>query len=266
MNPSDDYPQIRRFIEIVQILRGPNGCPWDKKQTHDSLKPFLIEETYEVLEAIDSGDKSHLKEELGDLLLQIVLHAQLADDAKDFNIEDVAHSICEKMIRRHPHVFAKAQVKDADEVVTNWEDIKKQERLEKGQKTESILQSITQNAPALFESHKISKKAAKTGFEWKKPIDVFDKMTEELNELKVEIKNNNPKNIEEELGDLLFTATNLCRVYKVNPEIALKKTNRKFRQRFIQMEIQANEQGLNLEDLTFEQWNEFWNQAKTSLS
>jgi len=259
---SDNLKNLSEFIEIVRRLRAPGGCPWDREQTHESLKPFLIEETYEVLEAIDSGDSEHLKEELGDLLLQVVLHAQLADDQKEFNIDDVAQLVSEKMVRRHPHVFGDTQADTADAVKVNWEEIKNKEKNDKGITNESILDSVPKNFPALYENHKISKKVAKIGFDWKKPSDVFEKISEEISEVKDAIETNDSAQIEEELGDLLFATANLCRSYKVNPELALKNANNKFRKRFSKMENIISKENLETGNIDFDKWNELWELCK----
>lgn len=254
---------LLQFVEIIKKLRAPEGgCPWDLEQTHESLKPFLIEETYEVLHAIDGKNPDELKDELGDLLLQIFLHAQIACDEKKFSIDDVAQTIGEKMQRRHPHVFGDAHVHNAQDVVKNWEDIKRNEKSEKGIAEKSLLEGIPTNFPALFENHKISKKAACVGFDWQNAADVFAKVDEELKELTQALKENNQEYIEEEIGDLLFTVGNLSRLCKINPELALKKANAKFRKRFKKMEEQILKEKLDMKNISFEKWNEMWNQAK----
>lgn len=254
---------LDEFVTIIQKLRSPDGgCPWDLEQTHETLKPFLIEETYEVLNAIDRKDPDELKEELGDLLLQIFLHAQIASDEKKFSIEDVAKSISEKMQRRHPHVFGDRQVKNAQDVIKNWEEIKEGEKSKKGISENSRLDAIPSNMPALFENQKICKKVASVGFDWKDISDVFAKMTEELKELTQAIEHKHQEHMEEEIGDLLFTAANLARFCKVNPELALKKANNKFRRRFKIMEKFIDQKNLDLKNISFEKWNEMWDQAK----
>lgn len=250
---------LERLIRIVKKLRAPQGCPWDRKQTHASLKQHLLEEAYEVLEAIDEKNPEKLKDELGDLLLQVVLHAQIATDKKEFTISDVAQMISEKLIRRHPHVFGKVKVKDADEVVVNWEKIKK---TEKKKKEKSHLDSVPKIFPALYENYKISKKASQLGFDWKKPYDCFEKVFEEIGELKQAIRSGKRKHITEEMGDILFAMSNLCRLYKINPEIALHESNRKFRQRFARLETLAKNKKRELKELSFEEWNKFYQQAK----
>lgn len=254
--------QLQTFIQIIKKLRSPKGCPWDKKQTHHSLKQHLLEETYEVLDAIDKKDTEHLKEELGDLLLQVILHAQIATDLKEFTIEDVARNISEKIIRRHPHVFGNVRVRGSSDVLKNWEKIKDTEKEKKGFQPTSILDSIPKGFPALLENLKISKKAAHVGFDWKKPADVFDKVDEELKELKQAIKKKDKKNIAEELGDVLFSVSNLCRLYGANPELALHASNKKFRKRFAKLEGMAQKKNVALNKLSFEEWNRLYEKSK----
>ncbi|HLD44391.1 MAG TPA: nucleoside triphosphate pyrophosphohydrolase [bacterium] len=257
------YSHLNEFINIIRRLRAPGGCPWDRKQTHKSLKPYVLEETYEVLEAIDSGDPEHLKEELGDLLLQVILHAQVASDQGAFTIEDVAKLVSEKMIRRHPHVFGNAKVKDADEVLTNWVAIKRDEKINKG-KQPSVFDGIPKHLPALFENYKISRRVARMGFDWKKPEDVFEKVLEELGETRRAVKKKNKTHIEEELGDLLFTVANLCRAYNVNPELTLRQANKKFMKRFEKIERRLLRDNLDPQKISFKKWNELWERAKKS--
>lgn len=255
--------QFERLVQIMKRLRSPNGgCPWDLEQDHKTLKQYLIEETYEVLDAIDMNDPRELREELGDVLLQVVFHAQIADDNKQFNIEDVAKEISDKMVRRHPHVFGDTIVDGSGEVLKNWDEIKKIEKAGKAKVEKSILDSVSKNLPALFENFKISKKVAKQGFEWKKPSDVFDKIAEEITEVKVAIKRKKKNEIEEELGDLLFAVSNLCRVHKINPEIALRAANQKFRRRFAGMEKRIKDEKRSFKELTFKAWNELWEKVK----
>lgn len=256
----DVYPQIARLIAIMARLRAPGGCPWDLEQDHKTLKPYLIEEAYEVLEAIDEGDDNHLKEELGDLFLQVVFHAQVAQDGGRFAIEDIAKDISDKLVRRHPHVFGELIVTDSGTVLKNWEEIKKAEKASKGIVHKSVLQSISRALPALYEAGKVSKKAAKLGFDWEKPTDVFGKIDEELAETRKAIKSGKKEAIEDELGDVLFTVANLCRKLGVNPEIALKGATQKFRTRFAKMEAKLGE--TKPESLSLKKWNELWKQAK----
>ncbi len=248
-------------------LRAPDGgCPWDLKQTHESLRPHLIEESAEVLQAIESGDKANLCEELGDLLLQVVFHAQLAQENGDFTIEDVALAINEKLVRRHPHIFGDAQTKvsadDAEAVKANWDAIKAQEKAERGE-TPSILGDVPAQLPALASALKISKRAAKVGFEWPDEAGVLDKLREEVAEVEDALAHESRERVAEELGDLLFTIVNLARWRGIDPEMALRDNNRKFRGRFEQMETAALERGWSLESLSEAQWNELWNLAKS---
>lgn len=255
-----ELKNLKRFIGVIAKLRSPNGgCPWDLEQTHETLRPYLLEEAHEVLEAIDTGDVEHLREELGDLLLQVVLHAQVAQDNGNFTIEDIARDISDKMVRRHPHVFGEKKVRDSQEVLKNWDQIKAREKKEK---SFSLLDGIPKGLPSLFEALKLSKKAAKVGFEWQKPKDVFDKIDEEKKEIKAALKRKNQKNLEEELGDFLFTAVNLCRVYHVNPEIALLKANRKFKNRFQKMEAYWQKKQRPLQKVSFQEWNHVWKKIK----
>lgn len=265
--------ELERLIHIVQKLRGPKGCPWDIKQTHTSLKQHLLEEAYEVLEAIDEKNPLKLQDELGDLLLQVVLHAQIAQDNKEFTINDIARMVSEKLIRRHPHVYGTVKVRNADDVVVNWEKIKKRERdqndikdpstaLRAGIRDKSMLDSVPKIFPALHECYKISKKASQLGFDWKKPKDCFEKVDEEIVELKEAIRSGKRKHIAEEMGDILFAMSNLCRLYKINPEIALHESNRKFRQRFARIETLAKNKKRELKELSFEEWNKFYQQVK----
>lgn len=254
--------QINRLIQIMEQLRNPDGgCPWDLEQDHKSIRQYLLEETYEVIEAINNEDVEHIKEELGDLLLQVVFHAQIAKDNGQFDVFDVAKEISDKMVRRHPHVFGEKEVNDAGEVLKNWDEIKKAEKAKKGKIEESILDSIAKGLPALQENYKISKKVAKLGFDWKKPEDVFDKIQEEMTEVK-EVLNKDKNLLEEELGDLLFATANLCRVYDVNPEVALQKANQKFKKRFLKVETKIKDEALEPKEINFNQWDQLWQRAK----
>ncbi|MFC0559592.1 nucleoside triphosphate pyrophosphohydrolase [Halalkalibacter alkalisediminis] len=254
------YGEFDKLREVIAVLRGPNGCPWDQKQTHDSLKKYFIEEVYEVLEAIDEEDDEHLIEELGDVLLQIMLHAQIGEDNGYFSIRDVIHAITEKMIRRHPHVFGEVTVNDADEVVSNWDEIKKQE---KGHtEEESILASIPKGLPALIEATKLQKQAAKVGFDWDDVAPMWMKMQEELAEFLVEVKAGNQPNMQKELGDVLFVIVNLARFYKIDAEEALLSTNRKFHRRFRYIEEAVKNEGNVITELSLEELDQKWEAAK----
>lgn len=253
---------FNRLVEIMARLRAPDGCPWDHEQTHLTLRPSLIEETAEVLEAIESGDDVNLCEELGDLMLQPVFHAQIAAEEGRFTIEDALNGICEKLIRRHPHVFGDLQADDAAAVVKNWDAIKKQEKAARGEKTTSILDDPLRELPALAQSLKISKKAAKVGFEWPDVQGVLEKLREETLEIENALQHESKERVAEEIGDLLFTTVNLARWQGINPELALRDVNQKFIARFRNMEAEAKARGLELESLSPEQWEELWGIAK----
>lgn len=263
MNPKS--PNFDRLVAIMARLRAPGGCPWDREQTHRSIIRYLLEETYEVVDAIEDGTPADLKEELGDLLLQVVFHAQMAEEAREFNIDDVARDISDKMEHRHPHVFGDVSVKDADEVLNNWEELKKIEKAKRGKTAaDSILDSVPASMPALFENYKISKKVSKIGFDWKKPADVLNKVAEELGEVREAVDSGDAGHIEEELGDLLFAVANACRLHNINPEMALRQSNKKFRGRFRVVEDLVRKRGVTLKDLSFDQWDDLWNEAKKS--
>lgn len=230
-----------------------------KKQTHQSLKPYLIEEAYEVLEAIDEEDVDHLIEELGDLLLQVMLHAQIGEDDGMFNVDDVIAAINEKMIRRHPHVFSKAAKLDDDQVVNQWEKIK---QIEKNTETESLLDHIPFSLPALLRAYNIQKKAAKVGFDWDNVEDIWLKIQEELREFEIETKNNNMELASKELGDVLFSVVNLARYYKIDPEIALQGTNKKFQQRFAYIETELRKSGKTFDEVELKELDIIWEKSK----
>ena len=248
------------LVDVIATLRGENGCPWDREQTHSSLKSTLIEETYETVEAIDSGDSNHLKEELGDLLLNIMLQAQIADESENFDIYDVIESLTEKLIRRHPHVFGDVDVESADEVVKNWESIKSQE--EGYEDRESVLDGIPVALPALLRGQKIQKRAARVGFDWDNISDVINKVEEELKEVNDSLKNDGQDEIEMEIGDLLFAVVNLCRFVDLQAEETLRKANRKFVRRFKRMETELNTQGKNISDQSLEELDKLWDEVK----
>jgi tetrapyrrole methylase family protein/MazG family protein len=249
---------FKKLIDVVAKLRGGNGCPWDKEQTRDSLKPFLLEETYETLEALDEGNPEKIKEELGDLLFQIVLHCQIAEEKKEFSIDDVIEKISAKMINRHPHVFSNVKYQNKAEHHKHWEKEKKRE----GKKRQSILEGVPKELPALSRAHKLQKKAARVGFDWAKIEDVLDKLDEELKEFEKALKSKNQLEIEDELGDVFFALVNVSRFVSVNPEDALRKTISKFISRFEYIEAKASEQNKNLSDMTLEEMDKFWDEAK----
>jgi tetrapyrrole methylase family protein / MazG family protein len=257
MDFKEDRP-LYRFAEIVAALRAPGGCPWDRKQTHESLRPYLIEETYEALDAIDSGDPAHIREEMGDVLLQVYLHAEIARERGEFSIDDVAQSIIDKIVLRHPHVFGDATVKDAGQVVERWEQIKKQEKPQR----ESVLDGVPNHLPALLKAYRIQQKVSRVGFDWEKIGDVADKLDEEVGELKEALAAGDREHIIEEAGDMLFSITNLLRFMEINPEEALAKTIAKFTARFKYIEKRAAESGRNLEHMTTEEMEKLWQEAK----
>ncbi|WP_096549924.1 bifunctional methyltransferase/pyrophosphohydrolase YabN [Ureibacillus thermosphaericus] len=247
------------FRNIIATLRGPNGCPWDRKQTHESLKKYLIEETHEFLAAVDEKDDFGMVEELGDILLQVFLHAQIGEDEGYFNLEEVLENISEKMIRRHPHVFGDLSVKDADEVVLNWEEIKKQE---KGEQKESLLKGEYRPNSSLQTSYNYQKKAAAVGFDWPDASGALSKFNEEWKEFREELEKGNNESIMDEFGDVLFTLVNIARFYNISPEEAMVHANEKFARRFRFVEEQVRKSGKTFRDFTLEQLDEFWNEAK----
>lgn len=253
---------LQTLMEIMAKLRSQNGCPWDKEQTHYSLISYLIEETYEVIDAINQEDPKAVADELGDLLLQIVFHAQIGRENKEFTMEDVLTAICEKMIRRHPHVFADTKVGSVKEVLTNWEAIKKQERKHKHEEAKSLLDGIPSRLPALIRAEKVQSKAAKVGFQWQQVEGAVAKLTEELGEFKQSLANEKQADIEAEFGDLLFSLVNIARYFKISPESALNSTTSKFINRFKYMEKQACIQNRDLESMSLAEMDELWEKAK----
>src|SRR5215468_6685045 len=264
------------LINLMDRLRSPNGCPWDREQTYTTLAPMLLEEAYEAFEAVEEareGRPSELCDELGDLLFQIVFYAQVAKERGDFTIDDVTNAIHTKMVRRHPHVFGNVKADDAATVLLNWENMKAEERSASGKSEPaetSLLNGVSSKAPALMEAHQLSTKAARVGFDWKTVDDIFDKLQEEIEELRAAIKDHSlAKNeeahtrVREEIGDLLFAATNIARHMQVEPEAALKLTNRKFRQRFQYIENKLHERGQQFEESTIDEMERLWQEAKS---
>ena len=258
-------------------LLAPGGCPWDREQTHDTLRPYLIEETYEVLDAMDSGDPAHIAEELGDLLLQVVFHAQLGAQAGRFDIADVIEHIHTKMVRRHPHVFGKVKADTAAQVLKNWEQLKSEERRAgparqhlggKPPKQEpaqpSVLDGVPRTLPALLEGHQLSRRAANLGFDWREAGGILDKLAEEAGELRQLLGSNDRTRQEDEVGDLLFVCLNLARFLGLDAEIALKKANRKFSGRFREMERLARARGLQMGQMSADEWDALWEEAKAA--
>ena len=248
---------ISALVDVMKRLRGKGGCPWDREQNHVSLKPYLIEEAYEVLDAIDKNNDKALREELGDLLLQIVFHAQIAAEENRFTIEDVAAAIVEKLRRRHPHVFGELTVKDSDEVLRNWEEIKK------GEGKESVLSGVPGGLPALLRARRVQEKAKRVGFDWDSIDGVMAKVNEEMRELKEASESGDRARVDEEFGDLLFSLVNFSRFLRVDAEDSLRKTIDKFSSRFQRMERRAKEIGkASLESCTFEEMDRLWEEAK----
>lgn len=257
----ETYTEFATLRNIIADLRGPNGCPWDKEQTHLSLKKYLIEEAYELLDAIDRDNINHIIEELGDVLLQIMLHSQIGEDEGLFSIDDVIASISEKMVRRHPHVFGDEKLHTAKEVRSNWEEIKKTEKGETYQ-SKKILEKVNKGLPALLRAYSYQKEAGKVGFDWDDAQAAWEKVIEEMREFEVEIQNNNKSKQIDEFGDLLFAAINVARLLRIHPEEALQKANEKFYRRFAFVEAQVYQSGQSFEDYTLEQLDQFWDEAK----
>jgi len=246
--------------EIMEILRGEGGCPWDREQDHKSIRNNFIEEVYEVIEGIDTDDDDIIKEELGDVLLQVVFHARIAEEAGKYNLDDVADGICKKLILRHPHIFSNVKVKDSDEVLKNWDEIKKTEKSQKS--VTDTLKGVSSALPALVRASKIKAKACKAGFEYPTVDGAVEKVSEEFCEVKEAISKNNAESIAEEIGDLLFAVANLARMCGVNAEEALYRTNDKFIDRFEKTEKLAEKDGKYLAELNISEKIELWNKAK----
>ncbi len=269
-----------KVIELMATLRAQNGCPWDRKQTHESLKPYLLEETYEVLETIDQGDQAKLREELGDVLLQVIFHSQIAAEVGTFTVEDVLDTLAEKLVRRHPHVFGNGEqtgtLTNSEQVLNQWEHIKRAEREAAGG-TQSALDGVPKTLPALLRAYQTQARAARVGFDWPHNAagleQIFGKVAEEVGELKEALAQagsgpNQPgrqTDIEAELGDILFSLVNLARFVKVNPEEALRRSTNRFIDRFHLVETQAAEKGTSLTDMTLAEMDELWDEAKRQL-
>lgn len=254
------YYTFEQLRKIMAQLRAPDGCPWDREQTHQSIKDCLLEETYEFLEAVESGDPSHMREELGDLLLQVVFHAQMASEAGTFDLDEVIHELSDKLVRRHPHVFGTTEVADSDEVVVNWEAIKNAEAGKESRK--SRLDGIPTTYPALMRAKKLQVRAAKDGFDWPSAEPVWEKLAEETREVHEAIAEGDQDHLEDEIGDLLFVAVNLARKLDVDPEIALQRANRKFDSRYRRMESMAGAKGRKLSDFDLVEQDKLWDEAK----
>lgn len=261
---TDRHPEFARLVEIMARLRAPGGCPWDRAQSREDLKTYLVEETYEVLDAIERKDASMLQEELGDLLLQVVFHAEIAQEEGLFDIEAVSRGICEKLVRRHPHVFAEVQADTPDQVLQNWEAIKKAEKAEKGEQgeTPSVLAGVPKVLPALLKAYRLQQKAARVGFDWEERRQVEAKVTEEWGELNEAVASGNQEHVREELGDFLFALVNLARFLKVDPEDALQAANAKFARRFTAIEATAASRGRDLHGMSLAEMDALWDEVK----
>ena len=259
------------LLSVMARLRAPGGCPWDAEQTYRSLSQYLLEEAHETFDAIqeadETGDTADLKEELGDLLLQVVFHATIGAERGDFTIDDVAAGVTEKLVLRHPHVFGDAKLEKAQDVLDSWDELKAAERKASGKvekERTSMLDEVPKSFPSLLEALKITKKAAKVGFDWENAEQIFAKVDEETAELKAAMESDDARSIEEEIGDLLFAVVNLARHLDVEPETALRRTNLKFRSRFAHIERSVKERGESFENTSLEQMDELWNEAKAA--
>jgi tetrapyrrole methylase family protein / MazG family protein len=258
--------KFTRLVEIMARLRGPDGCPWDREQSFDTIKPYTLEETYEVLDAIDARDWPGLAEELGDFMLQAVFYAQMAREAGHFDIGDALDAINEKLVRRHPHIFGDASARTADDVKQRWDAIKAEEKKDSGAAPKLLLDGVPRSLPALMEASQISSRAAGAGFDWENAEQVLSKLEEELHELAEARRTASHEEIEGELGDILFVLVNLARFLKVDPEQALRKSNAKFRRRFAHVEQSLRDRGKALTDSGIDEMEELWRQAKEGES
>lgn len=249
------YKNLEELIEVVAKLRAPDGCPWDREQTHNSLRPNMLEEAYEAVDAIDENNMPHLREELGDVLLQVLLHSQIASEHGDFDIEAVAKELKDKLIHRHPHVFGNAKINDAQDVLKAWDKLKAEEKTER----KSAMDGLSKSQPALVLAQKISKRAVKVGFEWPNEQSLYDCFYSEIEEFKQAKNEQDKAHMEEEYGDILFAAVNLARWNKIDAEQALLKANKKFEKRFRKMEELATKP---LNEYSFEEYDALWKQAK----
>jgi MazG family protein len=261
---SDAGAAFARFVELIARLRAPGGCPWDREQTHESVKPMTIEEAYEVAHAIDEKDDGELAAELGDLLLQVVFHANIAEERGAFRLREIIERVAEKMIRRHPHVFGGDDAATSGEVLRNWEAIKAEERAGKGKDDASMLDSVHKGLPAVMEAFQLTTKVSRVGFDWKDAGAVLEKLDEEALELQEAVRDAaDARKVAEEVGDLLFVAVNVARLTGVDPESALKAANRKFRRRFRHIEERLRSDGRRPADSTLEEMDRLWDEAKS---
>ena len=261
--PSVTGEKFERLVAIMARLRSPGGCPWDREQNFDTIKPYLLEESYEVMDAIDARDFPALADELGDLLLQVVFFAQMAAEQNAFTVDDSIDAITSKLIRRHPHVFSDATAKTADDVKVRWDEIKAQEKKDAGKQCTGLLESVPRSLPALVEAQHISTRAAKVGFEWEDVSGVLAKLHEELAELEQAGRQGSQADLEDEIGDLLFVLVNLARFNKVDAEQALRKANAKFRRRFGYVESGLARQGKSCDQASLEELESLWQEAKS---
>lgn len=252
------YKNLEELIDVVAKLRAPDGCPWDREQTHTSLRPNMLEEAYEAVDAIDENDMAHLREELGDVLLQVLLHSQIASESNEFTLDDVAKELKEKLIHRHPHVFGTAKINNADDVLKTWDKLKSEEKTER----KSAMDGLSRSQAALISAQKISKRAVKTGFEWPNEESLYDCVMSEIEEFKEAEIEKDKNHMEEEMGDILFAIVNLARWNKIDAEQTLLKANKKFEKRFRKMEDLATKP---LNNYSFEEFDNLWKQAKKSL-
>ncbi len=259
MSDKPDQNPIDRLVEIMRCLRAPDGCPWDREQTLESLKKNLVEETYEVIDAIDGGDRATLREELGDLLLQIVFQSQICAEEGHFDFQDVAQAITDKLVRRHPHVFGDVKVADADEVLKNWEQIK---RVEKGETPRSAVAGVPRHLPALHKAQQVQSRAARVGFDWKETADVLAKIEEELREIRMAMAEESAERVRDEIGDLLFAVVNLTRFLGHEAEEVLNLTVNRFTRRFQYIEEKVHGAGRKLTDCSLDELEDLWQEAK----
>jgi MazG family protein len=258
-----NLPQVARLRDIVAKLRAPGGCPWDREQTHASLRADAIEEVYEMVEAIDAGDDAHFKEELGDLLLQVIMHAQIAREEGRFDLEGIAAEVCEKLVRRHPHVFGDKKLGDSEAVLKQWDEIKRAERAGKGAPSNaSVLDGVSMALPALMRAGKVQKRASRVGFDWDRPEAIVEKIREEVAEVEAELASGDRAKLEEELGDLLFTVVNLARKSKFEAEILLNQAANKFVRRFHALEAEAARSGKSLGGMSLAEMDTLWEKVK----
>ncbi len=253
------YPELERLVDIVAVLRSENGCQWDREQTHKSLRPNMLEEAYEAVDAIDDNDIQNLQEELGDVLLQVVLHSQIAKDEGDFSIEDVAKELVDKLIHRHPHVFGNEKVNSTDDILNNWDKLKKEEKKDR----KSVLDGISKSQSALMSAQKISKRVVKIGFEWPSVESLKECIKSEYKEFEEAVLSADKDKMEDEMGDIFFATVNLARWYKIDAEQALLRANKKFTKRFRKMEELAEKP---LDEYSFEEYDKLWKRAKVAIS